>query len=283
MFKSKTSVWVLAIVITLLAAYYQKTTGPTYPKKEKISINGVDYKLKLTRSSSLDTIANVFIDIADKSISAQLHYRRYPGNGEWITTDFREFNDGYIAFLPNLGPAGKWEYFIKVYNGDEVISIAENKTVKIRYKGAVPAYILIPHILFIFLGMLIANLTGLMVIFKHKGYKFYLTLTLILITLGGMVFGPIVQKFAFGDYWTGVPFGWDLTDNKMLIAFIAWLIAYLGNIKKERPYLALLAAITVLGIFSIPHSMFGSELNPETGEIIQAAILFLVIRKQDKK
>lgn len=30
-------------------------------------------------------------------------------------------------------------------------------------------------------------------------------------TLGGMILGPIVQKYAFGEYWTGFPFGGDLT------------------------------------------------------------------------
>ena len=35
--------------------------------------------------------------------------------------------------------------------------------------------------------------------------------------LGGMILGPIVQKYAFGAYWTGIPFGHDLTDAKNLV------------------------------------------------------------------
>ena len=54
--------------------------------------------------------------------------------------------------------------------------------------------------------------------------KKYLTfLTMGSLFLGGMLLGPIVQNFAFGDYWTGIPFGWDLTDNKTLLAAIAEL------------------------------------------------------------
>ena len=35
----KTSLyWILAIVITLSAAYYQRKTGPTYPKQIEISV-----------------------------------------------------------------------------------------------------------------------------------------------------------------------------------------------------------------------------------------------------
>jgi len=32
-----------------------------------------------------------------------------------------------------------------------------------------------------------------------------------------------VQHYAFGQLWTGVPFGWDLTDNKTLLAALAWV------------------------------------------------------------
>ena len=43
--------------------------------------------------------------------------------------------------------------------------------------------------------------------------------------IGGMILGPIVQKYAFGEYWTGFPYGGDFTDNKMLIMWLAWAIA----------------------------------------------------------
>ena len=90
-----------------------------------------------------------------------------------------------------------------------------------------------------------------------------------MLLIGGMIFGPITQNFAFGDYWTGVPYGWDLTDNKTLFAFVVWIIAMFGNRKTDRPWLALLAAIFVLIIFSIPHSLYGSELDHTTGKVIQ--------------
>jgi hypothetical protein len=50
-----------------------------------------------------------------------------------------------------------------------------------------------------------------------------------------MILGPVVQKFAFGEYWTGFPFGTDLTDNKTLIAFIGWIIALVAVFKSEKP------------------------------------------------
>jgi hypothetical protein len=71
-----------------------------------------------------------------------------------------------------------------------------------------------------------------------------------------------VQKFAFGALWTGFPFGYDLTDNKTLIAFIGWIIAIIAG-RNGRPARGwvLAAAILLLIIFLIPHSLLGSELD----------------------
>ena len=36
----RTSLWVIAFIITVTTAYYQRVTGPTYPVKEKMTIDG---------------------------------------------------------------------------------------------------------------------------------------------------------------------------------------------------------------------------------------------------
>ena len=62
--------------------------------------------------------------------------------------------------------------------------------------------------------------------------------------------------------------GEDLTDNKTAVAFLGWLIAYLmirKNIKYA--YTAIIAAVILLAVYLIPHSMFGSELDYEKGTI----------------
>jgi hypothetical protein len=91
--------------------------------------------------------------------------------------------------------------------------------------------------------------------------------------IGGMVLGPVVQKYAFNEWWAGVPFGFDLTDNKTLIAFIAWVLALLMIRKKSAPVWVVAASLITIIIFSIPHSLYGSQLNQETGKIIQGNIL----------
>ena len=139
----------------------------------------------------------------------------------------------------------------------------------IRFKGNVPAFIMIPHILIMFFAMLLSNLAGLTAAFGRSEQRSHGRWALWLLLAGGMVLGPLVQKYAFGELWTGVPLGWDLTDNKTLFAFIFWIAAVIGNWKKSRPGLVILAGIMTLVIFSIPHSLLGSELDYTTGEITQ--------------
>jgi hypothetical protein len=47
------------------------------------------------------------------------------------------------------------------------------------------------------------------------------------------------------------------------------------NRKKERPLYTALAAFVLLLIFSIPHSLFGSQLDYSTGQVTQGIILNL--------
>ncbi len=85
--------------------------------------------------------------------------------------------------------------------------------------------------------------------------------------IGGMILGPFVQKYAFGVYWAGFPYGFDLTDNKLLIGVVAWLIAAVLSWKKRRPLASIIAAIVLIIVYSIPHSKMGSQFNYQKNEL----------------
>ncbi len=255
-------------------------TGPTYPKKETVTLNGKQYNLKLLRSHGGNDDADIILNIGDKSVKANLFWKPYPpvAEDDWTKVTFTNAQkDGKSvkqAKLPHQPPAGKLMYYIALTDRNETKYLNKENPVIIRFKGKVPAYILIPHIIFMFAAMFLANVSGLFAAFNMPQYKRYTGITLLLITAGGMILGPAVQKYAFLEYWAGVPYGWDLTDNKLLIAFIAWFIAFLINRKKENRMSVITASLITIIIFSIPHSMFGSELNRETGKIIQGIVLF---------
>ena len=291
----KTILWILAVIITLGAAYYQRKTGPTNPRDTYLTVNDTVLKVRLVRSLGLDERPEVRLAITDTSVKARLYYRRYRTGEEYSSSEFiykvypvnsmlmnKVFGiteeKGLYAAVPPQPPAGKIEYYIELTDSKGTTYILKETPVVIRFKGAVPSYILTPHIIFMFLAMLLANVAGLMALFRLPAFRKYSVLTLITLIAGGMILGPAVQKFAFGEFWTGVPFGWDLTDNKTLIALLFWILAVVMNKKRDTRFYTLLAAIVTLIIFSIPHSMFGSELDYSSGEVTQGLILLFLTK-----
>lgn len=270
--------WILAVVITLVALVYQRTTGPTKEKRVNVTIDNTEYKLKLTRSHGGETDCKILLPVADKEVNGVIHYKKYPTKAPWIDQQLVREGENLVATLPNLPPAGKYEYRITLQKNGQKFELTPEETVLIRFKGHVPGGILIPHIFFMFFAMFLGNLSGIMALFKYKKFKFFMNLTVIAFFIGGMILGPMVQWYAFGEAWAGIPFAWDLTDNKTLIAFLFWLLAFSMNRNKERPVYTVVASVVMLLVYSIPHSMYGSQLDPETGEIIQGWIQLLLIR-----
>ncbi len=269
--------WILAILITLAAIIYQRKTGPTYDKKVDVTIDNTTYKFKLIRSFAGEKDCKIELNVPDQEITGTLEYKKFPTKDAWTEVKMIRQYDNIGAYLPNLPPAGKYEYKIVLHKNGQDFPVNDKEPVIIRFKGEVPGSVLIPHIFLMFFAMLLGNLAGLMAIFKYKQYRFFTNVTVIALFVGGMILGPWVQWYAFGEAWAGVPFAWDLTDNKTLVAFIFWLLAFFMNRKKERPVYAVVAALVMLIVYSIPHSMFGSQLDPETGEIIQGWIQLYLI------
>ncbi len=261
--------WILAIIITIAAALYQRTTGPTYPFRTTVTLGGNEYSLSLKRSQTNTHPCLIRVEVPEE-VSGTLLFRRYRMNEEWTAVTM-EHDGRYLAGrLPSQPAAGKLEYYLVLADrsGAETAVMKETPVV-IRFKGDVPAIIMIPHILIMFFAMLLSNVAGITAAAGMDSQRRYGRLALWLLLAGGMILGPLVQKYAFGDLWTGVPFGWDLTDNKTLIAVIAWIVAVVMNHRKKRPAYTIAAAIILLVIYSIPHSMFGSELDYATGTVTQ--------------
>lgn len=270
--KKKILFLVLAVVITMTAAIYQRMTGPSYPKTFRVTINSQEIKGELPRSGNTGVNASIELRNVPVGFSATLFYKRFPSNDGYTPEPFERTGSNLVAYLPSELPAGKLAYYLQIGQGFNIVNIFMEQPVIIRYKGEVPGYILIPHILFMFFAMLLSSLAGIFALGKVESYKFWSWLAITFLFLGGLIFGPIVQQYAFGEAWTGFPFGYDLTDNKTLIAFLAWVIALLLNWKKERPSLIVGAAVVLLVIFSIPHSAMGSELNYSSGKIVTGII-----------
>lgn len=275
--KKKAWFWILAVVITVSTALYQRMTGPTYEKEVRFQIENEEYITQLPRSHKGTDSCGIELPIP-ASVKGILFYKRYPTDEDWSSTPFRESKNGQIAYLPGQPPAGKLQYFIGLRTNKRIIYIARHDPLIIRFKGEVPTGVLIPHVAVMFLAMLFSTVAGLFALGKIPNYRIYGYITIILLIIGGFILGPTMQYHAFGDAWTGIPFGWDLTDNKTLIAFIGWLTAILSNRKRQRPRHYVVAAVLLLIVYSIPHSLLGSEYDYEKGEVTTGFIsLFMDI------
>lgn len=262
-------IWVLGILMSASAMIYQRLTGPTHPYRQKVELNGKSYQLKLIRSHGELSDAPIEMPITDGQVKATISYRRYPTNDAYVIDTFRVEDDKMVAMLPQQPSAGKIEYSVQLTDGTKTIDIPRQV---IRYKDPVPLYFLLPHISAMVLAMLFSNITLLMGLFKHGNMVKMVKLTCIFLGIGGLILGPIVQKYAFGDFWTGIPFGWDLTDNKTLIAVVFWALAFYFNCKTPSRGWAIAASVVMLAIYMIPHSMFGSQLDHDSGKVIQGFV-----------
>ena len=269
---SNRTLWILAVVLTLLSALYQRMTGPTYPVRVSESIAGVEVKARLLRTHSTSSDLTVTLNAPGESVAGTVRWRHFPSDGAWTDVPLTRNGDELSASIPAQPSAGKVEYTVILSAGSEALILPGDQAVVARYKGDVPGFVLAPHIFFMFFAMLWSNRTGMEALAGGPRRRKQAATTLVLLMLGGLLLGPIVQKYAFGAYWTGWPFGEDLTDNKLAVAVLAWIWAALrgGNTKQART-ITVIAALVVFAVYMIPHSMNGSTLDYATGETVTGA------------
>jgi hypothetical protein len=257
-----TILWILALMITIASAVYQRKTGPTYPLEGRVKLGNQIIDYELLRSHGGEGDQPVELMVPDHSVEGYLIYRRLNSSDDWNKKKLRRTADKLYSTLPHQPPAGKLQYRIELKVKGKTVQIPPGENVITRFKGEVPALVLIPHIIFMFSAMLLSTRTGIEAFRSARKLSIYTWWTVILLFWGGLVMGPWVQKYAFDAYWTGFPFGTDLTDNKTLVSFIVWLLALFAVYRKSKPRLWCLAAsIVTFIIFLIPHSLHGSELD----------------------
>ena len=194
--KNKYTLWSLAILLTIFASIYQKLVGPTHPDWLNTELNGADYSYKLPRSNDGDEFAPIKIEITDNKVSGKVHYKHYPiiEGEEYSTADFKRDGDILFAELPHQSAAGKLMYFIEFNTDNGSVFVDKDTPIVLRYRDAVPKWVLIPHIFFMFFAMMLSNMAGLKAAFNSDGYKKIAKYALIALIFGGFIFGPLCKN-----------------------------------------------------------------------------------------
>lgn len=271
--------WLVSFVLMFGAASYQRRTGPTYEYKGEITVAGTSYAYALLRSEETTRNARIAVPMPGNGASGQVFVRRYPTDDPFTPVQMQEETvDGRVelaAYLPAQPAAGKLEYYVELHTADGVKRIPEVKsaddepTVVMRFKDPVPLPVLLAHVLVMFVSMLIGLRAAFAAVVGERSVTRLSWVTLGGLALGGLVLGPVVQKYAFGAFWTGFPWGYDLTDNKTLIMWLVWAVAcavLFGARKKPEPgkvarAAVVLAALVTVWVYLIPHSLRGSQLD----------------------
>ncbi len=253
--------WTLAVVVTLASAVYQRLTGPTHDARGRVVADGTEIRFRLPRSAETGADAAVSLRVPPQSIEAYLLYKRFKTGDAWIHATLLREGERLAAVLPRQPAAGKLVYQVFLISRQKETPLT-NQPLIIRFKDPVPVWLLIPHIIVMFAGMLFSTRAGLAALDRRANPRRYAVWAFSLLVLGGFVFGPLVQKFAFGVLWSGFPFGGDLTDNKTLVSLGFWLAALVAGRKgRAARGWVLASAVVSLVIFLIPHSLLGSEYD----------------------
>lgn len=261
------ALWVLALVATLALAAYQRLTGPTHPVRVKTTVGGAEVSGKLPRSHGGPGGAEVSLAAPDPGVSGEIAWRRYPTADAWTEAPLERAGEELRTELPHQPAAGKLEYSLRLRrDGDERVIQREDGPIVIRFRGDVPAWVLLPHVVLMFVSLVIGARALLGALLGERDVTRHLPWLLGFLVPGGLVLGPIVQKYAFDAFWTGWPFGEDLTDNKTLATVVGWALAWIIGRRAPRwQGLAVIAAAALmLAVYLIPHSVRGSQLDWST-------------------
>ncbi len=259
------ALWIAAFIVTVGLAFFQRITGPSHPARGSVKLaDGQELRYRLPRSNEGRDALVIALPRTSGDVRAAVEWRRYPTDDAYQPLTMELSEAGRLeTSIPRLPAAGKVEYTIRIEAGGVAAQVPREETVVARFRDPVPASVLVPHILAMFASMLVSTRALFEVVRRGAPRGSGLVLTAMgLLVVGGLFLGPLVQKFAFGAYWTGWPNGSDLTDNKTLIAFLAWLPATVAALKGLRTRAAVaLGWVVMMGVFLIPHSMRGSELD----------------------
>ena len=258
--KASAWLWIAALLLTLVSARWQRTSGPTYPLSGRVCLGGAEAEYVLDRTHAGPGDHEVRIGGFPAGVTGTVEWKPRGSQVPWTVVPMLREEDALVAPLPHQPAGGRLWYRVRLTSGPCNAFVPPDRPAAIRFRDDVPAAVLLPHIVLIFAAMLLGTRAGLEAFRRAPRLKRLVWWTIAAMFFGGMALGVFVTNFAFGEWWTGWPVGEDLTDTKTLAAFAFWLAAALALPRPRAARVAVvLAALVTLVIFAIPHSWAGGE------------------------
>lgn len=248
--------WLIALLLTVLLARWQRVSGPTYPLSGRAALAGATFRWQLERSHAGPGDHDVKLGASVPGATGVLEWRAHGSGGAWTAVPMSPVGDTLLAPLPHQSPGTKLDYRVTLAADDKSVVLPPTGFATLRFRDDVPPWVLIPHILVMFGALLLSARTGLEAFRPNPDFRILTLRTLAALLLGGFVLGCMVSGYAFGQPWGGFPISDDLTDNKTLIAFLGWAVAAVPVLRGRgaKPFVIGAALLTFL-VFVIPHSL----------------------------
>jgi hypothetical protein len=255
---SSRSLWTLAIVLTLVFSVWQRVSGPTYPIYGTAALGPTTMKYKLERTHAGPGDHTVRLKTGVVGETGVLEWREHSAGAAWTPIEMSSPADqpAFIsADLPHHGPGQKVDYRVTLRTDDATVVLPPKGVATLRFRNDVPWWVLIPHIICMMGALLMSTRAALEALAAGPKLKEFTLRTLSALFIGGFPLGLLVSGYAFGQPWGGFPIGSDATDNKTLVAFIAWVVAAVFVFRSRSPRGWVVAAAVVMTlVYMIPHS-----------------------------
>lgn len=266
---------IIACLITLLLFVVSRITGPNFRYRVSLEEQGAVFSHKAPRTNEGTGPALLELEVTGQT--SQVSKVSLTGNPRGADTPsaviapsgIETDPDGRVRYQFTIPPhkwATKYDYFFRIQLADgrqaELKRGGESMTV--RFRGEVPAFWLALHILGMFGGFLLVVLAAFGAydlirgrgehapVFKLGGWAW------VILFVGGLPLGFMMNWYAFRVLWEAWPFGNDVTDNKTQVALLIYGIGLLAfdRIKSRAAgWVVLAATAAVIAVFLIPHSI----------------------------
>src|SRR5512135_932602 len=91
--------WVVALLLTIASAVFQRVTGPTYPLRGSVTLEGKEISYKLDRSEEQRN-AIVRIPTGNPSIRGWVAWKRYRSDDPWVASPMIYQDNFLLGELP---------------------------------------------------------------------------------------------------------------------------------------------------------------------------------------
>lgn len=249
------ALWTLSLAIALVAPLYHYERGPQAPVRGTKDVGGAIVQFALAKKHSGSGDAEVRVAPVPVSMEGTLLWRPSGAQDGFTYVRMERTGNGLTGRIPHQ-PAGRSaEYRVVLQNWGERVWLT-GPAVPMLFQNDVPAALWASHLLLLFLGLIFASRAGLEAwLAKEPKLHVLARNAFVLLMLGGVGAGSVLQFVTVGSAWTGWPLGSGTTSALTLAAALLWAPAVL-LVRRNRRFsrvMVLAAAMATISAFFAAH------------------------------